>query len=57
MVVAGLVGTGGGGLTALTPAAREGDGESSSLLLAAGADVNQQFWSGVSKPCVASTNA
>jgi ankyrin repeat protein len=41
VVVAGLVGTGGGGLTALTLAAREGDAESANLLLAAGADVNQ----------------
>jgi len=41
VVVAGLVGTGGGGLTALVLAAREGDLESSKLLLEAGADVNQ----------------
>jgi ankyrin repeat protein len=41
VVVAGLVGSGGGGLTALTFAAREGDLESTKLLLAAGADVNQ----------------
>jgi ankyrin repeat protein len=41
VVVAGLVGTGGGGLTALTLAAREGDAESANLMLAAGADVNQ----------------
>jgi ankyrin repeat protein len=39
--VAGLGGTGGGGLTALVLAAREGDLESTKLLLAAGADVNQ----------------
>jgi len=41
VVVAGLVGSGGGGLTALTFAAREGDLESAKLLLDAGADVNQ----------------
>ena len=41
VVVAGLVGSGGGALTALTFAAREGDVESTKLLLAAGADVNQ----------------
>jgi len=41
VVVAGLVGSGGGGLTALTFASREGDLESAKLLLAAGADVNQ----------------
>jgi ankyrin repeat protein len=39
--VAGLVGSGGGGLTALVFAAREGDMESADLLLEAGADVNQ----------------
>ena len=41
VVVAGLVGSGGGGLTALVFAAREGDLESAKLLLDAGADVNQ----------------
>ena len=41
VIVAGLVGTGGGGLTALVLAAREGDSESTKLLLAAGADINQ----------------
>jgi ankyrin repeat protein len=41
VVVAGLVGSGGGGLTALVFAAREGDLESASALLDAGADVNQ----------------
>ena len=40
-VIAGLVGTGGGGLTALVLAAREGDLDSTKLLLAAGADVDQ----------------
>ena len=41
VIVAGLVGTGGGGLTALVFAAREGDQESAKHLLDAGADVNQ----------------
>jgi ankyrin repeat protein len=41
VIVAGLVGTGGGGLTALVFAAREGDLESAKNLLDAGADVNQ----------------
>ena len=41
VVVAGLVGTGGGGLTALVLAAREGDLECAKLLLESGADVNQ----------------
>jgi len=40
-VFAGLVGSGGGGLTALTFAAREGDLESAKALLDARADVNQ----------------
>jgi ankyrin repeat protein len=40
-VVAGLVGGGGGGLTALVFAAREGDLDSTRVLLDAGADVNQ----------------
>jgi ankyrin repeat protein len=40
--VSGLVGTGGGGLTALVFAAREGDLETARALLDAGADVNQQ---------------
>jgi ankyrin len=39
--VAGLVGEGGGGLTALIFAARQGDMESAKLLIEAGADVNQ----------------
>jgi ankyrin repeat protein len=39
--VAGLVGSGGGGLTPLILAARENDIESAKLLVAAGADVNQ----------------
>jgi len=41
VVVAGLVGKGGGGLTALTFAAREGDMESAKYLLEGGTDVNQ----------------
>jgi ankyrin repeat protein len=41
IVIAGLVGSGGGGLTPMVLAAREGDLESSKLLLAAGADINQ----------------
>jgi len=41
VIVAGLVGRGGGGLTALVFAAREGDLGSTKLLVAAGADVNQ----------------
>jgi ankyrin repeat protein len=41
VIVAGLVGSGGGGLTALIFAAREGDIESAKALLDAGADVNQ----------------
>jgi ankyrin repeat protein len=41
VVFAGLVGSGGGGLTALTFAAREGDLASATALLDAGANVNQ----------------
>jgi ankyrin repeat protein len=41
VVVAGLVGSGGGGLTPLIFAAREGDLESAQLLLDAGAPINQ----------------
>jgi ankyrin repeat protein len=41
VVVAGLVGSDGGGLTAMTFAAREGDLESVRALLDAGSDVNQ----------------
>jgi ankyrin repeat protein len=42
VIVAGLVGSGGGGLTALVFAAREGDIDSARRLLDAGANVNQQ---------------
>ena len=41
VVVAGLVGSGGGGLTPLVFAAREGDLESAKLLLDAGVPINQ----------------
>jgi ankyrin repeat protein len=41
VIVAGLVGAGGGGLTPLIFAAREGDLESAKILVAGGADVNQ----------------
>ena len=41
IIIAGLVGSGGGGLTPLTFAAREGDLESAKHLLDAGADINQ----------------
>ena len=41
VVVAGLVGSGGGGLTPLVFAAREGDMESTALLLDAGAPIDQ----------------
>jgi uncharacterized protein len=42
VIVAGLVGGGGGGLTPLVFAAREGDIETARALLEAGADVDQQ---------------
>ena len=42
VVVAGLVGSGGGGLTPLVFAAREGDLDSARLLVKAGANINQQ---------------
>jgi ankyrin len=41
VIVAGLVGSGGGGLTALVFASREGDLESARILLDAGANINQ----------------
>src|SRR5262245_13089561 len=55
VVFAGLVGTGGGGLTALVLAAREGDLESSKLLIDKGADVNQVTEYGWS-PLLTATN-
>ena len=54
--VAGLVGTGGGGLTALILAARENDIESAKLLLAAGADVNQASNAGWTPLLMATNN-
>jgi ankyrin repeat protein len=41
VIIAGLVGSGGGGLTPLIFAAREGDLESAKYLIDAGADINQ----------------
>jgi len=55
VVVAGLVGSGGGGLTALVFAAREGDLASAKLLLDAGADINQTTEYGWT-PLLAATN-
>jgi uncharacterized protein len=55
VILAGLVGTGGGGLTALTFAAREGDLESATYLLAGGADINQTTEYGWS-PLLTATN-
>jgi uncharacterized protein len=56
VVIAGLVGGGSGGLTALVFAAREGDIESATALLDAGADVNQTTEYGWSPLLVASNN-
>ena len=55
VIIAGLVGTGGGGLTALVFAAREGDVESAKALVAAGADINQTTEYGWT-PLLAATN-
>jgi uncharacterized protein len=55
VIIAGLVGTGGGGLTPLTFAAREGDIESAKHLLDAGADINQTTEYGWS-PLLTATN-
>ena len=55
VIIAGLVGTGGGGLTALTLAGREGDIESARLLLDKGANVNQVTEYGWS-PLLTATN-
>jgi ankyrin repeat protein len=54
--VAGLVGSGGGGLTALILAARENDIESARLLLTAGADVNQTSNAGWTPLLMATNN-
>ncbi len=54
-VEAGLVGEGGGGLTPLVLAAREGDLDSARILLDHGADVNQLTYYGWS-PVLAATN-
>jgi ankyrin repeat protein len=54
--VAGLVGSGGGGLTALILAAREGDLETTRLLLDAGADVNQRSYAGWTPLLIATNN-
>jgi len=54
--VAGLVGTGGGGLTALILAARENDLESAKLLVDAGADVNETSNSGWTPLLIATNN-
>src|SRR5205823_8230656 len=55
VIVAGLVGAGGGGLTPLIFAAREGDLESAKYLIAGGADVNQTSEYG-STPLLTATN-
>ena len=54
--VAGLVGSGGGGLTALVIAAREGDLESVKALVDAGADVNQTSNAGWTPLLIATNN-
>jgi len=54
--VAGLVGSGGGGLTALILAARENDLESAKLLVAAGADVNETSNAGWTSLLIAANN-
>jgi uncharacterized protein len=55
VIIAGLVGTGGGGLTALTLAGREGDIDSAKLLIDKGANVNQVTEYGWS-PLLTATN-
>ena len=54
--VAGLVGSGGGGLTPLILAARENDLESAKLLVAAGADVNETSNAGWTPLLIATNN-
>lgn len=54
--VAGLVGTGGGGMTALILAARENDLESARLLVDAGADVNEPSNAGWTPLLIATNN-
>jgi len=54
--VAGLVGSGGGGLTALILAARENDLESARLLVDAGADIDQTSNSGWTPLLIATNN-
>jgi uncharacterized protein len=56
IIVAGLVGTGGGGLTPLVFAAREGDIESARMLLDAGANVDQTTEYGWTPLLVATNN-
>jgi ankyrin len=56
VVIAGLVGGGSGGLTALVFASREGDLESARVLLDAGADVNQATEYGWTPLLVATNN-
>jgi ankyrin repeat protein len=56
VIVAGLVGSGGGGLTPLAFAAREGDIESAGALLDAGADINQTTEYGWSPLLIAVNN-
>jgi ankyrin repeat protein len=56
VIVAGLVGGGSGGLTPLVFAAREGDIETASVLLDAGADVNQPTEYGWTPLLVATNN-
>jgi len=56
VVIAGLVGSGGGGLTPLVLAAREGDLESAKLLLDKGANINQTTEYGWTPLLVATNN-
>jgi ankyrin repeat protein len=56
VIIAGLVGGGSGGLTPLVFAAREGDVETATVLLDAGADINQTTEYGWTPLLVASNN-